>query len=162
MPASVPLPIAIPNFVAGTPGDNEVGVGVSQVIMDRMLPGMDGLSVLKALRAAGWTTRVIDGMSTVGGGSDAGRERWTQTMGTNFRRLRRRGREIDLAHDLGHRGVVDPVGRAGVLGERRAVALEQERRLLGRVVVRHARRHVRDELEQALERYSTLRRRGFS
>ena len=27
-----PLPIAIPNFVAGTPADAEVGVGVSQVI----------------------------------------------------------------------------------------------------------------------------------
>src|SRR3981081_2977692 len=27
-----PLPIAIPNFVAGTPSDGEVGVGVAQVI----------------------------------------------------------------------------------------------------------------------------------
>ena len=31
-----PLPIAIPNFVAGTPGDNEVGVGVSQVITNNL------------------------------------------------------------------------------------------------------------------------------
>src|SRR4249920_338110 len=49
----------------------------------------------------------------------------------------------------------DGVRRPGVLGERRAVALEQERRLLGRVVVGHARRHVGDELEQALERAHT-------
>src|SRR5262245_45187882 len=32
----VPQPIAIPNFVAGTPGDNEVGVGVSQVITNNL------------------------------------------------------------------------------------------------------------------------------
>src|SRR3954465_14569482 len=32
----VPLPIAIPNFVAGTPGDAEVGVGVSQVITNNL------------------------------------------------------------------------------------------------------------------------------
>ncbi len=31
-----PLPIAIPNFVAGTPGDTEVGVGVSQVITNNL------------------------------------------------------------------------------------------------------------------------------
>jgi TolB protein len=31
-----PLPIAIPNFVGGTPGDNEVGVGVSQVITNNL------------------------------------------------------------------------------------------------------------------------------
>src|SRR6267378_3920922 len=31
-----PLPIAIPNFVAGTPGDVEVGVGVSQVITNNL------------------------------------------------------------------------------------------------------------------------------
>src|SRR6266542_6432284 len=31
-----PLPIAIPNFVAGTPGDAEVGVGVSQVITNNL------------------------------------------------------------------------------------------------------------------------------
>src|SRR3954447_24875045 len=31
-----PLPIAIPNFVAGTPADNEVGVGVSQVITNNL------------------------------------------------------------------------------------------------------------------------------
>src|SRR4051812_19899949 len=32
----VPLPIAIPNFVAGTPGDAEVGVGVTQVITNNL------------------------------------------------------------------------------------------------------------------------------
>ena len=32
----VPLPIAIPNFVAGTPGDAEVGVGVAQVITNNL------------------------------------------------------------------------------------------------------------------------------
>jgi TolB protein len=31
-----PLPIAIPNFVAGTPGDPEVGAGVSQVITNNL------------------------------------------------------------------------------------------------------------------------------
>src|SRR5689334_14136365 len=31
-----PLPIAITNFVAGTPGDAEVGVGVSQVITNNL------------------------------------------------------------------------------------------------------------------------------
>ena len=31
-----PLPIAIPNFVAGTPADTEVGVGVSQVITNNL------------------------------------------------------------------------------------------------------------------------------
>ena len=31
-----PLPIAIPNFVAGTPGDAEVGVGVAQVITNNL------------------------------------------------------------------------------------------------------------------------------
>src|ERR1700758_3362982 len=31
-----PLPIAIPNFVAGTPGDAEVGVGVTQVITNNL------------------------------------------------------------------------------------------------------------------------------
>jgi TolB protein len=31
-----PLPIAIPNFVAGTPGDTEVGVGVTQVITNNL------------------------------------------------------------------------------------------------------------------------------
>ena len=31
-----PLPIAIPNFVAGTPGDGEVGVGVTQVITNNL------------------------------------------------------------------------------------------------------------------------------
>ncbi len=31
-----PLPIAIPNFVAGTPGDAEVGAGVSQVITNNL------------------------------------------------------------------------------------------------------------------------------
>src|SRR5882757_6295209 len=31
-----PLPIAIPNFVAGTPADAEVGVGVSQVITNNL------------------------------------------------------------------------------------------------------------------------------
>jgi TolB protein len=31
-----PLPIAIPNFVAGTPADGEVGVGVSQVITNNL------------------------------------------------------------------------------------------------------------------------------
>src|SRR6202521_5555268 len=31
-----PLPIAIPNFVAGTPSDAEVGVGVSQVITNNL------------------------------------------------------------------------------------------------------------------------------
>ena len=34
---------------------------------------------------------VFDGMPPLG--SDKGRARWTQTMGTNFRRLRRRGRD---------------------------------------------------------------------
>lgn len=34
---------------------------------------------------------VFDGMPPLG--SDAGRARWTQTMGTNFRRLRRRGQD---------------------------------------------------------------------
>ena len=34
---------------------------------------------------------MYDGMPPLG--SDAGRARWTQTMGTNFRRLRRRGRD---------------------------------------------------------------------
>jgi len=34
---------------------------------------------------------VYDGMPPLG--SDEGRARWTQTMGTNFRRLRRRGRD---------------------------------------------------------------------
>src|SRR5436190_18118696 len=32
----VPLPIAIPNFVAGTPGDTEVAAGVSQVITNNL------------------------------------------------------------------------------------------------------------------------------
>ena len=32
----VPLPIAIPNFVAGTPQDAEVGVGVAQVITNNL------------------------------------------------------------------------------------------------------------------------------
>src|SRR3982075_2358675 len=32
----VPLPIAIPNFGAGTPGDSEVGVGVAQVITNNL------------------------------------------------------------------------------------------------------------------------------
>ncbi|KRR01471.1 translocation protein TolB [Bradyrhizobium jicamae] len=32
----VPQPIAIPNFVAGTPGDAEVGVGVAQVITNNL------------------------------------------------------------------------------------------------------------------------------
>jgi TolB protein len=32
----VPLPIAIPNFVAGTPSDGEVGVGVTQVITNNL------------------------------------------------------------------------------------------------------------------------------
>ena len=31
-----PLPIAIPNFVAGTPGDAEVGTGVTQVITNNL------------------------------------------------------------------------------------------------------------------------------
>ncbi|WP_426443468.1 Tol-Pal system beta propeller repeat protein TolB [Bradyrhizobium genosp. P] len=31
-----PLPIAIPNFAAGTPGDTEVGVGVAQVITNNL------------------------------------------------------------------------------------------------------------------------------
>src|SRR5882672_10280499 len=31
-----PLPIAIPNFVGGTPADNEVGVGVAQVITNNL------------------------------------------------------------------------------------------------------------------------------
>src|SRR5258705_10186462 len=31
-----PLPIAIPNFAAGTPGDAEVGVGVTQVITNNL------------------------------------------------------------------------------------------------------------------------------
>ena len=31
-----PLPIAIPNFVAGTPGDGEVGVSVAQVITNNL------------------------------------------------------------------------------------------------------------------------------
>src|SRR5215217_3555890 len=31
-----PLPIAIPNFVAGTPGDAEVGIGVGQVITNNL------------------------------------------------------------------------------------------------------------------------------
>ena len=31
-----PLPIAIPNFVAGTPADGEVGVGVTQVITNNL------------------------------------------------------------------------------------------------------------------------------
>ena len=31
-----PLPIAIPNFVAGTPSDNEVAVGVTQVITNNL------------------------------------------------------------------------------------------------------------------------------
>ena len=31
-----PLPIAIPNFVAGTPADAEVGVGVAQVITNNL------------------------------------------------------------------------------------------------------------------------------
>src|ERR1700720_3475312 len=31
-----PLPIAIPNFVAGTPADGEVGVGVAQVITNNL------------------------------------------------------------------------------------------------------------------------------
>jgi TolB protein len=31
-----PLPIAIPNFVAGTPSDGEVGVGVAQVITNNL------------------------------------------------------------------------------------------------------------------------------
>src|ERR1700710_3200720 len=33
---AAPLPIAIPNFVAGTPSDNEVGVGVAQVITNNL------------------------------------------------------------------------------------------------------------------------------
>ena len=32
----VPLPIAIPNFVAGTPADGEVGFGVTQVITNNL------------------------------------------------------------------------------------------------------------------------------
>src|SRR6195952_1996826 len=31
-----PLPIAIPNFIAGTPADGEVGVGVAQVITNNL------------------------------------------------------------------------------------------------------------------------------
>src|SRR4051812_33280861 len=31
-----PLPIAIPNFVAGTPSDNEVAAGVTQVITNNL------------------------------------------------------------------------------------------------------------------------------
>ena len=31
-----PLPIAVPNFVAGTPADAEVGAGVSQVITNNL------------------------------------------------------------------------------------------------------------------------------
>src|ERR1035437_503119 len=31
-----PLPIAIPNFVAGSPADGEVGVGVAQVITNNL------------------------------------------------------------------------------------------------------------------------------
>src|SRR5215471_18007185 len=31
-----PLPIAIPNFTAGTPADNEVAVGVTQVITNNL------------------------------------------------------------------------------------------------------------------------------
>jgi TolB protein len=31
-----PLPIAIPNFVADTPADGEIGVGVSQVITNNL------------------------------------------------------------------------------------------------------------------------------
>src|SRR6478609_5563846 len=33
---AAPLPIAIPNFAAGTPGDAEVGVGVTQVITNNL------------------------------------------------------------------------------------------------------------------------------
>src|ERR1700677_1054299 len=33
---SAPLPIAIPNFVAGSPSDGEVGVGVTQVITNNL------------------------------------------------------------------------------------------------------------------------------
>src|SRR5258707_6301343 len=33
---AAPLPIAIPGFVAGTPSDNEVGVGVAQVITNNL------------------------------------------------------------------------------------------------------------------------------
>src|SRR5258706_10185551 len=32
-----PLPIAIPNFVAGSPADGEVGVGVAQVITNNLM-----------------------------------------------------------------------------------------------------------------------------
>src|SRR5438552_18499486 len=35
----VPLPIAIPNFVACTPGDAEVGVAVAQGITNTLKPG---------------------------------------------------------------------------------------------------------------------------
>ena len=31
-----PLPIAIPNFMAGTPADSEVGVGVAKVITNNL------------------------------------------------------------------------------------------------------------------------------
>src|ERR1700709_2141346 len=31
-----PLPIAIPNFIAGTPADGEVGAGVTQVITNNL------------------------------------------------------------------------------------------------------------------------------
>src|SRR3979490_1897539 len=33
---AAPLPIAIPTFVAGTPADGEVGVGVAQVITNNL------------------------------------------------------------------------------------------------------------------------------
>ncbi|HEX7562477.1 MAG TPA: Tol-Pal system protein TolB, partial [Bradyrhizobium sp.] len=33
---AAPLPIAIPNFVAGTPSDGEVGTGVTQVITNNL------------------------------------------------------------------------------------------------------------------------------
>ena len=36
-----PTPIAIPNFIAGSPADGEVGVGVAQVITDN--PKRSGL-----------------------------------------------------------------------------------------------------------------------
>jgi L-seryl-tRNA(Ser) seleniumtransferase len=56
-------------------GRGHEGVPVQRMLrMDKAEIGVRADALAVALRAAGWTTRVIDGMSTVGGGSAPGAE----------------------------------------------------------------------------------------
>ena len=90
----------------------------------------------------------------LGAGGDAGDEGADGRPRLHL--LRRRG-HVDLAHDLGRGGIVDPLGQARVLGQRRAFALEHQLHFLVGVVFRHALGHIGNEAEQAGERAHAFR-----